>query len=262
MNESNLYEHIENYEEKSPKLNQNGPGRKDSRDGFEERSLSVPNELFNTKSMAIGANDGPVDDFLEMVDGWEDLTGRNLLSDALPSADSSEATNAVVASDALEQIAVNFSPREMRELGGSIIKLADALDQNWDPAAVRSTYHWITHAGRIERNSLELAKVAIRSRDNAKRRKRHISPEFFGEPAWEMLLELFIQFSGQADVSTKSLCLVSGVSDTTSLRLLDRLADVSLIERTQSLIDKRVTLVRLTRQGVVAVGSILADQAS
>ena len=72
-----------------------------------------------------------------------------------------------------------------------------------------------------------------------------------------MLLELFIQFAGGAKVSTKSLSLISGSPDTTAHRLIDRLEDAGLIKRSTSTSDKRVTLVELTRKGVLAVGSAL-----
>lgn len=74
-----------------------------------------------------------------------------------------------------------------------------------------------------------------------------------------MLLELFIQFAGGATVSTKSLCLASGLADTSALRMIDRLEAAGLLERSQSPVDKRITLVGLSKQGVTAVGMILMD---
>jgi hypothetical protein len=205
---------------------------------------------------ALGANDGPVDDFLEMVDGWEALTGQSLTEELSSKTD---AGNPSSTRDMLERISSDFSPEQMRHLGGSLLKLADALDQAWSPSRVRSTYHSISHAGRIEKNSLQLAQVAMRLREQAKRRSRFISAEFLGEPAWEMLLELFVQFAGKSDISTKSLCIVSGLPETSAHRLIDRLEDACLIERRQSSVDKRVMLVRLTKQGIIAAGSILAE---
>lgn len=159
----------------------------------------------------------------------------------------------------LDMIAQQFSVEQMRQLGCSLLKLADALDDDWNPAKVRSVHNWLTQAGQIERNSLRLAQTAVRMRAMAHRRTRHLSGEWFGEPAWEMLLELFIQFAGGARVSTKSLAIASGAPDTTALRIIDRLAEASLIERSPSQMDRRVTLVSLTRKGVVAVGSILME---
>lgn len=211
-------------------------------------------------AFGFGANDGPVDDFLDLVEGWEDATGHNLFSsvDKPSSTEPPETTNDVVLR-LVGDIAEEFSPSQMRQLGESLIRLADSLDQMWRPDEVRSSFHWITSAGRIERQALGLAQTAMRMRRVAQQRTRHISPEFLGEPHWEMLLELFIQFAGGAKVSTKSLCIVSGVPDTTALRMIDRLEEACLVERSVSSQDRRVTLVTLTRQGVVAVGSILLE---
>jgi hypothetical protein len=199
----------------------------------------------------LGANDGPADDFIATVEGWPDEAGSLLRAD--DRSDQAEQQRA------LDQIAGSFSAGQMRSLGASLLKLADALDDAWHPAGVRSEYHWMTRAGHIERRSLQLAQVAGRLRAAARRRRRHLSGEWFGEPAWEMLLELFIQFSGGARVSTKSLVIASGAADTTALRIMDRLEEAELIQRSPSQTDKRVTLVGLTRRGVVAVGSVLME---
>ncbi len=159
----------------------------------------------------------------------------------------------------LEDISLRLSPKEMRGLSQSLLKLADAMDQDWSPARSRSKYHWISQAGRIERNAIELAKTAIRIQELGRRRERYIPAEMLGEPSWQMLLELFIQFAGGAKVSTKSLCIISGCPDTTALRQIDQLEAAGLVQRSQSQEDKRVTLIELTRKGVIAVGSTLKD---
>nr|WP_237440899.1 MarR family transcriptional regulator [Erythrobacter ramosus] len=74
-----------------------------------------------------------------------------------------------------------------------------------------------------------------------------------------MLLELFVQFSGGAAVSTKSLIKVSRAPPTTAFRQIDRLEREGLIKRRTSDVDQRVTLIDLTRKGVVAVGCALEE---
>lgn len=197
----------------------------------------------------LGANDGQVDDFIALAESWEGEDGEPILA-----ADPPPQPQLV-----LDAIAGQFSAGQMRQLGASLMKFADAVDDNWNPNEVRSTYHWLSVAGRIERRSLQLSQVAIRMRLAANRRRRHLSGEWFGEPAWEMLLELFIQFAGGARVSTKSLVIASGAPDTTALRLIDRLVDAGLVERLSSQMDKRVTLLALTRKGVVSVGQVLIE---
>lgn len=199
----------------------------------------------------LGANDGPADDFIALAEGWEAESGESVFAQSVSSTPGMT----------LDMIAQQFSVGQMRQLASSLLKLADALDDDWSPADVRSTYHWLTQAGKIERRSLQLAQVAVQMRAAARRRNRYLSGEWFGEPAWEMLLELFIQFAGGARVSTKSLVIASGAPDTTALRIMERLETAGLIERSPSQTDKRVTLVTLTRQGVVAVGSVLMEAA-
>jgi DNA-binding MarR family transcriptional regulator len=242
-------------------LSRNGPTLPKASEGPEgnEPTPAKSADAYLATRLSLGANDGPVDDLLEMADRWEAETGHSIFPQFAISADKAASREEATHVGALDQIAKQFSPTQMRQLGESILKLADALDQAWDPAAVRSSYHWITRAGRIERQALVLAQVAILMRNRAKRRARYISKEFISEPAWKMLLELFIQFAGGAEVSTKSLCIVSDVPDTTALRVIEKMESANLVERSQSLVDKRVTLVRLTRQGIVAVGSILME---
>lgn len=197
----------------------------------------------------LGANDGLADDFIALAENWQGPDGEPILAkqpSALPDI-------------ALDAIAGQFSAGQMRQLGATLLKLADALDDQWKPEEVQSNYHWLTKAGQIERSSLRLAQVAAAMRATARRRTRHLASEWFGEPAWEMLLELFIQFAGGARVSTKSLAIASGAPDTTALRIMDRLEAASMIERSPSQVDKRVTLVNLTKEGVVAVGSVLME---
>jgi hypothetical protein len=218
-----------------------------------------PADSYLKTRLSLGANDGPVDDYLEFAERWEAETGHGVFPQFDSPSNNAARQDEAAYGEALDQIAKQFSPTQMRRLGKSMLKLADALDQAWNPAEVRSTYHWITRAGRIERQALLLAQTAILMRDSANRRMHYIQQEFVAEPAWQMLMELFIQFAGGADVSTKSLCIVSGVPATTALRLLEKMENADLVERSQSLVDKRVTLVRLTRQGVVAVGSFLME---
>jgi hypothetical protein len=260
MTNSNPYERDAHQDQAQP-VDQNRVGSRKEEEGGDVNRPTPANgtDAYLTTRMSLGANDGPVDDFLEMVDGWESEAGQSVFPQFSISPQNAASGDNPAYGDALDQIARQFSPAQMRQLGQSILKLADAIDQTWDPEAARSNDHWITRAGRIERQALSLAQVAFLIRNKAIRRTHYIPQEFIAEPAWQMLLELFIQFAGGADVSTKSLCIVSGVPDTTALRVIERMENANLIERSQSLVDRRVTLVRLTRHGTVAVGSYLKE---
>ena len=159
----------------------------------------------------------------------------------------------------LDELVARLSPDELRGLGRRLVNMADAADQDWRPEVVRSGYHLPSAAVRIERNALELAKVALLLIQFRQQRAKFLPPDAHDGPAWDMLLELFVQFSGGTAVSTKSLIKVSRAPPTTAFRQIDRLEREGLIKRRTSDVDQRVTLIDLTRKGVVAVGRALEE---
>ncbi|KTE15601.1 hypothetical protein ATE71_07490 [Sphingopyxis sp. H115] len=69
--------------------------------------------------------------------------------------------------------------------------------------------------------------------------------EYFGEPAWEMLIDLFIHDCEGKAVSTSSLCIASGAPPTTALRLLHRLCEAGIVVRRRDMHDGRLQLTEL-----------------
>lgn len=221
----------------------------------------------------LAANDSAVDDFLDVVSKWpvndqdQLFFAQNRVSDSRaeylikPSRENSKDDNDSGHYDRRQEIIAElereWSPFEMRDLGASLIRLADALDQNWHPANVQATFHWPSAAAQIERNSLELAKKATLLKRQNSMRKKFLPDAMLGEPTWNMLLELFCQFAGGAMVSSKSLCIAADCPESTALRYIDRLEECDLVERVKSDSDKRVTMIRLTKKGVVGVGRVL-----
>lgn len=157
----------------------------------------------------------------------------------------------------LGQLEANMSPASLRDLSATLLRLADSIDQDWNPALVRSNFPWFSKSARIERNAMSLAFSATKEEHRAKLREEVIGTDLLGIPAWNMLLELFKQFAGGAKVSTKSLQIISGCPETTALRIIGRLERRGLVTRTHSEGDRRVTFVTLTRDGVTKVGTIL-----
>jgi len=104
---------------------------------------------------------------------------------------------------------------------------------------------------RSERRYLALARQAY-----ALRRKRADlfgNPELFGEPAWDILLDLYIAHGEAKPVSVSSACIGSAAPATTGLRWLGVLADEGLVVRENDPEDHRRVLVRLTRKGITAM---------
>lgn len=106
-------------------------------------------------------------------------------------------------------------------------------------------------SGRPARNRLALARKAY-----ALRRKRASifgNPDLFGEPAWDILLDLYIAAGEGKPVSVPSACIGSAAPATTGLRWLGVLADEGLILRENDAEDHRRVLVRLTPSGQAAM---------
>jgi hypothetical protein len=90
----------------------------------------------------------------------------------------------------------------------------------------------------------------------ALRRKRAAifgNPELFGEPAWDILLDLYIAHAEGKPVSVSSACIGSAAPATTGLRWLGVLADEGFVVRENDAEDQRRVLVRLTPAGVTAM---------
>lgn len=71
----------------------------------------------------------------------------------------------------------------------------------------------------------------------------------FGEPAWDMLLELYVVDLEQGRISVSSLCLASAAPATTALRWLNMLVEEGLARREEDPNDRRRVWVKLSDDG-------------
>ena len=99
-----------------------------------------------------------------------------------------------------------------------------------------------THAPR-DRDLAVAAASLYRARQ---RRMQHFDSQLFSEPAWDMLLELFIKKMRGNPVSTIELCAAARVPAATGLRWIARLEEHGLLRRYQSSEDRRFAWVELT----------------
>jgi len=96
----------------------------------------------------------------------------------------------------------------------------------------------------------------------AKRRQREGifgQAELFGEPAWDILLDLYVAFVESKAVSVSSACIGSAAPPTTGLRWLGVLAENKLIVREPDPEDQRRVLVRLTERSIEAMDRYFAS---
>lgn len=90
-------------------------------------------------------------------------------------------------------------------------------------------------------------------------RRRIFQDELFGEPAWDMLLELYAVGLGGQTVSVSSLCIASGVPCTTALRWIRNLETHGWIQRARDPKDGRRFFVSLTGKGHKAMERFFAQ---
>lgn len=90
------------------------------------------------------------------------------------------------------------------------------------------------------------------------KRAELFGPSMFGEPAWEMLLQLY-SMAGASRQSMSRLAQLSGTSKATALRWIDYLLDRGLISRQPHPTDLRTAFVSLTDKGREKLEAYLAD---
>lgn len=106
---------------------------------------------------------------------------------------------------------------------------------------------------------LELAKRAYRDR---RRRDTFFDPSLFGEPAWDILLDLFIAAKSDKKVSVTSACIAAAVPATTALRWTTVLESQGLVTRTSDPDDARRYFLHLTPKGYTLLTDYFSDQVS
>ena len=91
------------------------------------------------------------------------------------------------------------------------------------------------------------------------RRARYFRARLFADPAWDMLLELYVADLEQRRISVGSLCSQSQVPLTTGLRWIGALADENLITKRCDPLDARRVHVSLSPEGLNAMSAYFAS---
>jgi DNA-binding MarR family transcriptional regulator len=95
-----------------------------------------------------------------------------------------------------------------------------------------------------------LLKVLVQEILRSRRQRETIfGDELFGEPAWDILLELFSAELAQRKLSVSGACYASAVPHTTALRWVGKLEHDGWIERINDPYDGRRSWLSLTNQG-------------
>ncbi len=117
-----------------------------------------------------------------------------------------------------------------------------------------------TEAPAADEQGTRLAAVAGAEYAARRRRDRTFGMDLFAEPAWDMLLDLYIQRQQPRPVSIHSLCIAAAVPQTTALRWIAKLARNDLLVRRPCTHDNRVTHVTLSDKGLAVMERYLLGQ--
>lgn len=99
-----------------------------------------------------------------------------------------------------------------------------------------------------------VSSVHVRSLMEARNRRRSFfNSEFFGEPAWDMLLELFALHLEQRRRSISEVYRASGLPSTTALRWITKLEKEGLIIRKPDRLHANRVYVELSAKGEAAM---------
>lgn len=90
------------------------------------------------------------------------------------------------------------------------------------------------------------------------RRGAFFPPALFADPAWDMLLDLFLAHKSQLRISASSLCIAANVPSTTAHRWMRHLEDEGLVMRRGDPLDARRHFVELTPNAIEALSSYFA----
>jgi len=102
--------------------------------------------------------------------------------------------------------------------------------------------------------------VAVATRLYALRRQRDqtLGVSLFSEPAWDILLDLFISDYDDRQLSVSAVCIGARAPSATALRYLSLLQESELVERVRDVTDGRRSHVKLTILGRRRMTNLLA----
>lgn len=148
---------------------------------------------------------------------------------------------------------------DIRRIAEKLLMLADAQERvgeqqqekvrGAEPISVRKTNDDPLYLADPD-VLLAIAKAIYRGRQA---RASQFPGDLLGEPAWDILLDLYIEKGRGRTVSVTSACIASNVPPTTALRWLGVLEEGGWIIREEDVKDRRRKFFRLSEKGEIAV---------
>ena len=152
--------------------------------------------------------------------------------------------------DETKQTAIMLSESDAREAARLLSLLTGALDKRSEADSRGNE--------PISREELILrARIILHSRSH---RLRYFNRSMFGEPAWDMLLVLYVTEPTEGRQSISRLAELVETPLSTTVRWIDYLERERLVEREPHPTDKRVIYIRLASKGRERLDAYLGGQ--
>lgn len=124
---------------------------------------------------------------------------------------------------------------ELRAVAARIHAAADALDD----VVAQQRLRGYGPQGASARTTSKLAVLARRYLRHRRSRDTLFPPDLFGDPAWDLLLDLYVAGIERRRISISSACIAAAVPQTTALRWIALLESRGLILRMADTDDRR-----------------------
>ena len=145
---------------------------------------------------------------------------------------------------------MSAEPVRLEAMARALIELARDLETAGAPPAPFLVQRG-PNLGRLAR-SLYLERA---------RRAAFFPAGLFGEPSWDILLDLFVASRDNELRSVKEVCIASHAPDATALRYIDQLVASGLVLRTRDTRDNRRKFLSLSPEGYRRMNRFLTSAA-
>lgn len=154
---------------------------------------------------------------------------------------------------ALNDVGSEAEAVRLRRLNDEVARIADKLVKltQTEAAVPVAGVRMPDMAFRGQDTSEQISAVEVRAAIRSRRlREQFFAETLFGDPAWDMLLDLFAAALEQRQVSVSSLCIAAAVPPTTALRWIGTMHDAGLFERCADPSDRRRAYIALSQKGL------------
>lgn len=148
----------------------------------------------------------------------------------------------VILTAAEKQVSREIVTPKCQELGDQRVRAARLFGSN------------STAASPLRQSGAAVVRAIICAR---RLRNESFEPRLFSDPAWDILLDLYLAKVEQRRVSVSSLCIAAAVPQSTALRQISWLVSRGLVERHPNKLDGRVTFVEITEGGCSSMRNFL-----